>query len=75
MLSIDLHADGGLGSVFRSGCHRLDCYRTTAARSRRSALVRAAERLSASVRRYSARRRKTMGIGGALTPSRRGTHT
>lgn len=31
------------------------------------------ERLSASVRRYSARRRNAMGIGGASTPSRRGT--
>ena len=30
-------------------------------------------RLSASVRRYSARRRNAMGIGGASTPSRRGT--
>lgn len=31
------------------------------------------ERLSASVRRYNARRRNAMGIDGANTPSRRGT--
>ena len=32
-------------------------------------------RLSASVRRYSARRRNAMEIGGACTPSRRGTRS